>query len=1322
MGEVTEDFKYDWKSKPKSIYHYGILVILYCLSFIPLEYFFHNNLANQTYSIWHLSSGITLLFGIFARPWSTIIIFIVQLISQLLLAGHPISWIVIIQSIFYSIFLSILPVWLLYKLKISLQLRTLQDTAIYIIVVLLTSVLLGLSNLVSVPVYSISGNQAVILFINYFLREFSGILPITYAFLVINDYIKFSISQKHLITNTLRIAGKHLTHISKKVLFELLGFCFLSLIGIILLVATKEKDNLEIFLLSILPMLWLAILFGRPGSVISLLVMAIIIGITEKSFGVHIDEAVEYQVVLLLFLPITIILGTFITGQQSIDTLLQESKGKFKILAEAAPIGICQLDRQLNLNYFNHKWMELTGYSLDELQKKAFLEMIHIDDRMIIQQLIENASLNQNGFNYSFRIIPLAGQSIWVEGNFSILTSSLPKDTGILCAITDITSYKDREGKIKKNEELLSSFINNLPDAAWLKDCDGRYLAVNRMMEQIHNLNQKEFIGKKDSELFGIGEAELYRKTDQIVIQSKVPLRFESQQHPGDDYHWFETVKTPIFMGNQIIGTTGISRDISDRRNVEIALLESEHRLKGLLNNIPDIAWMKDSQKKYMAVNEVFLTIFDSKSENIVGKSSSELFLSEIVKFLDENDDDVLALGQPKVFEEILQSKENSNTWFETIKMPLFDEQQTIVGLTGVARDITTRKHSEDANNQQLERERLISSVSFRLNGISRSIKNDEIQSILNEIGTYLGADRCIFIIYMDKEGAIEDPFQWVRTGVEKRAHIFIDKSWNGYQWFQDRIDSNLIIRVGSNENIPSEAISELAFVTEAGIKSLLYIPIKYHDTHLGSLIGVETITSEHKWSESDEQLLRVISEMITTTISRLKSDERLQLAESRYRMLVEQISAVVYIDSIDQLSSTIYMSPQIKDITGYTAEEMTLDPTLFWKTIHPDDRDRVMRENERTNLTEEPFQIEYRLVNKNGEIVWVEDRAFLFIDESGEKRWHGVIYNISHRKQIEEALFESEARFHELFEHSPIALWEEDFTKVKRRIDQLKRQGVEDLREYLNIHPKEISNLVGMVEIIDANQATLTLTKTYTKKELIENHKFSRQLKPDELFIEEMVKLAQGETHFEVEGANDIQDGEVRFHNVHVMVVPGHEALFDRLIIAVTDITERKTTEDQLVFLSTHDGLTGLYSRSYFETEMARLQVSRQYPISIMMADADHLKETNDREGHAAGDKLIIRTAQVLRMTFRPEDVVARIGGDEFAVLIPRTDSEAAQKLVDRLNHMIQMENLSAGPLRSLELSIGIATADEGDSLNDILKEADRMMYEDKLTHHSRA
>jgi len=153
------------------------------------------------------------------------------------------------------------------------------------------------------------------------------------------------------------------------------------------------------------------------------------------------------------------------------------------------------------------------------------------------------------------------------------------------------------------------------------------------------------------------------------------------------------------------------------------------------------------------------------------------------------------------------------------------------------------------------------------------------------------------------------------------------------------------------------------------------------------------------------------------------------------------------------------------------------------------------------------------------------------------------------------------------------------------------------------------------------------------------------------------------------------------------------------------------------LVHLSTHDSLTGLYNRSYFDTEMARMASGRCFPTGIIVVDLNGLKEVNDLRGHLAGDRTIQQAACVLKGAFRGEDVVARIGGDEFAVIMPGAGEEVVLASIGRIRQQVVENNLRAAEQATLPLSmaLGYAVALGRFELQRTLSLADERMYQDK-------
>ena len=174
------------------------------------------------------------------------------------------------------------------------------------------------------------------------------------------------------------------------------------------------------------------------------------------------------------------------------------------------------------------------------------------------------------------------------------------------------------------------------------------------------------------------------------------------------------------------------------------------------------------------------------------------------------------------------------------------------------------------------------------------------------------------------------------------------------------------------------------------------------------------------------------------------------------------------------------------------------------------------------------------------------------------------------------------------------------------------------------------------------------------------------------------------------------------------------NHAVFGEVIV-FRDITREKQENDKIRYISFHDKLTGLFNRAYFEEEMIRLNTPRQYPITLLLGDCNGLKIANDIFGHLEGDKLLQTIAAILKKATRHEDIVARWGGDEFAIILPKTDEQHAGPIRERILQLC--DEAPSDPLQP-SLALGSATNTDGsDDLVALLKLAEDRMYRHKLT-----
>jgi diguanylate cyclase (GGDEF)-like protein/PAS domain S-box-containing protein len=285
----------------------------------------------------------------------------------------------------------------------------------------------------------------------------------------------------------------------------------------------------------------------------------------------------------------------------------------------------------------------------------------------------------------------------------------------------------------------------------------------------------------------------------------------------------------------------------------------------------------------------------------------------------------------------------------------------------------------------------------------------------------------------------------------------------------------------------------------------------------------------------------------------RRRVERMLRESEARYRTLVEGLPAITYLAALDDPSTlTLYVSLQVEPMLGYSAAEWSADGALWVRALHPEDRDRVMAAEAHAQATGEPFVAEYRLLARDGRVLWFHDEAVVVRDDAGRPRWYqGVMLDITARKQAEVAL--------------------------------------------------------------------------------------------------------------------------------------AHQAL--------------------------HDALTGLPNRRLLEDRLQQALLAAQRDgdhVAILLLDLARFRTVNDALGHDTGDQVLREVGRRLIGVVRAADTVARIAGDEFAVLLPRTDAVGAALATDKLLEALAQALVVAGQALHLEAQVGIAASPEhGRTTEDLLRNA---------------
>jgi diguanylate cyclase (GGDEF)-like protein len=328
------------------------------------------------------------------------------------------------------------------------------------------------------------------------------------------------------------------------------------------------------------------------------------------------------------------------------------------------------------------------------------------------------------------------------------------------------------------------------------------------------------------------------------------------------------------------------------------------------------------------------------------------------------------------------------------------------------------------------------------------------------------------------------------------------------------------------------------------------------------------------------------------------------------------------------------------------------------------------------------------------------------------------AIEDVSDRESARRKLALSETHARGLFDHSPVSLWVEDFSAIKQLIDEVRACGIVDFRTFTDVHPEFVTRCMSEIRIVDVNQHTLELFGAADKTSLLLRLRevFRGAMAPH--FREQLVDLWEGKLFQRREVVNYSLTGDELHLHLQFSVLPGHEGDWSLAQIALIDITARKKAEAYLEFLGKHDVLTKLYNRSFYVDEINRLERARLAPTTVIIADLNGLKLENDRLGHAAGDEMLRRAGEILSKVVESPARAARIGGDEFAVLLPATDEKGGMAVVDSIRGMVELNNQFYSGA-ALSFAIGMATSRDGERLEDAVKRADALMYEAKHAYY---
>ena len=602
-------------------------------------------------------------------------------------------------------------------------------------------------------------------------------------------------------------------------------------------------------------------------------------------------------------------------------------------------------------------------------------------------------------------------------------------------------------------------------------------------------------------------------------------------------------------------------------------------------------------------------------------------------------------------------------------------EEQSFAGsiadLVAMAIDASDRRQTQEALRHRVQFEKLIAGISSRFANAAVEEVDAAIDEALADIGRFADVERC-HILQLDDEGlGARMTHEWSASGSDFRSEAHGELPAAVFPWFVDQMQRGQLVAFSHPDDLPPQAANERRLFERQGLRSGLFVPMLLEKKLIGS-VGCSALSRHVQWSEETRSLLRITGEILVSALERRKTYCALSESERRHRLLFERNLAGVYRSTLD--GRMLECNDALARMLGYSAREEL--QRVNTRALYFSDADRAAF-LDAVRSDGAARAIEVCLRRRDGRPLWVLENVHLAGDVL-----EGTTVDITDRKLAETALRDSEERYRLMAENSTDLI-------ARTTPDGIFVYASDAIRHLLGYEPHEV---VG----------------TPIRNVIHPEHR--RELRG-------IVPDAHGRT-FSYRAVR--KDGSVIWFESTSRAIFDAQGNVAEIISVSRDVSERRRAEEQIEYQAYHDALTGLPNRLLFRDRLtvALAHAKRQRaPLTVMFLDLDRFKFVNDTLGHSLGDELLRDVAARLRSVVRDGDSIARMGGDEFTILLSDVeDDSAAAKFAQTLLDVVAQPVRVEGHELYVTTSIGIAMyPSDGDTAELLLKNADTAMYRAK-------
>jgi len=418
---------------------------------------------------------------------------------------------------------------------------------------------------------------------------------------------------------------------------------------------------------------------------------------------------------------------------------------------------------------------------------------------------------------------------------------------------------------------------------------------------------------------------------------------------------------------------------------------------------------------------------------------------------------------------------------------------------------------------------------------------------------------------------------------------------------------------------------------------------------------------------------------------------QRLRESDRKTQSIIASLQGMVYRCTNDHKWTMEFVSSGCQELTGYPPEAFLSNPQLEFSSLLSESDSHLLWAKWQDTLAKRiPFYHEYTITAAGGRVKWVREQGHGVYGPEGQViALEGFIWDVT--KEV-------------LAQQERLASEEKLLATITSVGDGVITADRDSLVEFLNPVAEQLTGWTQEEARGKGFTEVFNIINEYTREKAVNP--------VQEVF--ETGQIVQLENHTILIA----RDGTERAIEDSAAPIRDKQGEISGAVLVFRDCTEKQAKIREIEYLSYHDQLTGVFNRRFFQVEMKRLDTARNYPISLVIADVNGLKLVNDAFGHDVGDELLLRVAQVIQRECRADDIIARVGGDEFLILLPRTDFQAVELLVTRIKN-----KLASCTLRDIPLSVAFGwdtKTKDTENVSEVLRNAENFMYKKKTLENS--